>query len=356
MMMQGFQADLDRLREEHEALRARLAGMKVSGEAGITGQEDIPRVIPEERVYEAVFDVIGTKPAPFELYRFSSRLGGGETGGPTLIQEPTASSPSRSQIFRSKPDVSGGGIIFKSAGSSGPVAVEKVQSGMALREEMANISGETEGLVAPPSTPTTGFLPIVQRPAELAALSTATQGTSSEFSERLELVPEAMQAPPVQEMPPKPKTFLLPWSMYDDPDQLINIVAWTINEAMGPIDSIKILITGELQGEESFEGEIALLFGNDLFNAERDQLSQQYPNLVNMIEQSGLTKVPFQVEVRRGETLGWSMRSEFQWPHVNEQLMVVVPSHYQQRWPQQSFESFILRAAPCPVIEFPVKS
>lgn len=58
--MQGIQADLERLREEHEALRARLAGMKVIGEGEPTGKEDIPRVIPEEPLYEAVFDVIGT--------------------------------------------------------------------------------------------------------------------------------------------------------------------------------------------------------------------------------------------------------------------------------------------------------
>lgn len=75
MMMQGFQADLDRLREDHEALCARLARMKVGGEGvGLAGQEDIPRVIPEERMYEAVFDVIGTQQPPFELCRFSSRL------------------------------------------------------------------------------------------------------------------------------------------------------------------------------------------------------------------------------------------------------------------------------------------
>lgn len=59
MMMQGFQADLEQLREEHEALRARLAGMKVSGETA--GKEDIPRVIPEQPLYETVFDVIGTE-------------------------------------------------------------------------------------------------------------------------------------------------------------------------------------------------------------------------------------------------------------------------------------------------------
>jgi hypothetical protein len=142
--------------------------------------------------------------------------------------------------------------------------------------------------------------------------------------------------------------------MYEDQELLIRIVNWTITEVLGPMDSIKVLISGELQGDNSFEGEVVLLFGNERFQAEREQLRQQYPNLVVMIEQSGLERIPFQVEVRRGETLGWSMRSEFQWPHVNEQLMVVVPSHYKQRWPETSFESFILEAAPCPVVEFPV--
>lgn len=228
------------------------------------------------------------------------------------------------------------------------------------QEEQASIQGSTEGLVAPPSTPTSGFLPMVQSTLEPPSpqplsVSTATQAPTSEaaYSETLEVIPEAIQAPLVTEITPKvPKTYLIPWDMNAAPEYLFEIVQWILRTVFEPDDYVKILISGELQGEETREGEISHLIGNEVFTKNKKQLQAQFPLLVQVIETSGLEKVPFQIEIRRNESLGWSLRSEFQWPHMQEQLVVVVPSLGPEH---PGFEQFVLSVAPCPVIECPLR-
>jgi hypothetical protein len=187
------------------------------------------------------------------------------------------------------------------------------------------------------------------------SVSTATQAPTSEsgYSETLEVVPETIQAPMVAEIVSKVrKTYLVPWDMNAPPECLSQVVRWLLENIFSPGEYIKILISGELKGEETREGEISHMIGNDVFSKNKNQLQAQFPLLVQMVESTGLDKVPFQIEIRRGESLSWSLRSEFQWPHMHEQLTVVVPSLGPE---QRGFEQFVLSMAPCPVIECPIR-
>ncbi len=276
--------------------------------------------------------------------------------------------PRRSSIFQGPSTTPSEGLIFRtslteSAGSvqvergipfipatpvTEPVAMEvppaprKMQVGGEVREELARIEGEREGLVAPPPTPKTGFLPIVQ-----PSLS-ASEG----YSETLQVIPESIQVP-VQVRPPLPKTYLIACDMNKDQPQFIKeMVQWTIQTLLNPEDLVKILISGELQGPETKEGYISDIITNESFSQDKEKVVGKYPLLTEMVETSGLLNHQFQIEIRRSESLGWSLRSEFQWPHVNEQMIVIVPSYQHSGHIGESFDGFILKAAPCPVVEF----
>ena len=77
-----------------------------------------------------------------------------------------------------------------------------------------------------------------------------------------------------------------------------------------------------------------------------------------MVENTGLAKIPFQIEIRRNESLAWSIRTELQWPHANDQVVVVVPTsvyEYEENpGPARTYEELVLRSAPCTVVQFKV--
>lgn len=179
------------------------------------------------------------------------------------------------------------GTIFKSRRESGgPVHVERIvpvpygapevavtNVALEIREELAGIQGSSEGLVAPPSTPkagpTTGFLPIVQAPAETFSISVASQRPTSEegYSETLEVLPAMMvQPPPPSAMPvTSTRTYLVPWHVNADPEVLARMLNWVLQTLVLPDDSVKLLISGELPGIEAVEGYISHLITNDYY-------------------------------------------------------------------------------------------
>lgn len=351
-MLQTFQSDLETLRKQHEDLKARIEQSRGTSESTV----ETENLVPIDVGADTVFQVLGTPPSLAGLGLNDCLGEGPEVSTATASYTTTSPGQTRvSSIFGRQTAGASvkGGKIFKRASEPGPEVTTP-------REEQAGIQGSVEGLVAPPTTPTSGFLPMVQpvlqmpSPPQLS-VSTATQAPTSEsaYSENLDVIPEAIQAPAVSEMVPKlPKTYLIPWDMNAPPYDLSKIVRWILETVYRPEDYVKILISGELPGEETREGEISHLFGNDIYDRNRSELRSQFPLLSQMIEMTGLDKIPFQIEIRRGESLGWSLRSEFQWPHVNEQLVVVVPSHGAQN---PTFEQFVLGAAPCSVIECPVR-
>jgi len=215
-------------------------------------------------------------------------------------------------------------------------------------------------LVAPPPTPTTSFIPIVQQPPINAGTPTKypVPEETSAYSEALQIEPEV--SVPLQTARSLPKTYLIPWHMSDDPGPLQNCLHWLLQTVHQRGDMIKILISGEVEGGFTMEGYIGMLITDMSYLKEKEQLRRIYPTLIQIIEQSGLEaeasqgSCQFQIEIRRNESLSWSIRSEFQWPHVEEQLVVVAVSHLNEPPGQRPYEEFILKAAPCQVIDYKI--
>lgn len=276
--------------------------------------------------------------------------------------------PRVSSIFGGVPRPAAGGKIFKLS-EPGPLPGENIQTppsstiteyGQEIREQLARIEGDSEGLVAPPPTPTTSFIPIVQQPSIITGTPTkvpvSVPGETSAYSETLKIQPE-IQVPLKTSLP---KTYLIPWHMSDDPGPLQNCLHWLLQTVHQHGDLIKILISGEVEGGVTMEGYIDMLITDMSYLKDKEQLRQIYPTLVQIIEQSGLEaeaskgSCQFQIEIRRKESLSWSLRSEFQWPHVEEQLIVVAVSHLNEPPGKRPYEEFILKAAPCQVIDYKI--
>lgn len=183
----------------------------------------------------------------------------------------------RSSVSTTPASFTEGTSIFVRAPSieirTGTIFKSRRESGGPAHLELAGIQGSSEGLVAPPSTPkagpTTGFLPIVQAPAETFSISVASQRPTSEegYSETLEVLPAMMvQPPPPSAMPvTSTRTYLVPWHVNADPEVLARMLNWVLQTLVLPDDSVKLLISGELPGIEAVEGYISHLITNDYY-------------------------------------------------------------------------------------------
>lgn len=199
-----------------------------------------------------------------------------------------------------------------------------------------------------PSSPATTILPIVQPSPPMAP------------SEELAIPISVPKVPIV----PTGKTYLIPWHIQSPTEELQVLLKWLLETLVNVgEDRVRLLISGEVAGKETLNGFTAYFLTNNDF-ASKDQLEhwqKTFPHLMDTIQSSGLLQIPFQIEIRQGESLGWSLRSELSWPHVVESMVVVVPSHWQKFKENReydpaaeplTFEEEVLQLAQCPVIQF----